>query len=393
MADTVLDLALAREGREHWAERFAQADGDASARGMRRGGKPEREQAPGRADGGFRTKPQTSPTHPLSIIRSPSSILLPTWTAVRYIRDMNTAFRIMITLALVVGLGCQGKAQGRSTAKDKAAAEAKRASPSATGPTVQLSYGEGTLRENPIQSFMYFVPLISPVDVDRGTSNDNHQQVSIVSYEKKVTSKSFHVDCEFKIEGSGFSRYTFDPTGMIALRIAESKKPNPDSLSNLLDYITFEGEGFGGIQIKGTINGPAQTVTEVELEFNARGGKSPVAIGLYELKAKNGQYRYENRSDEIVARVNSLAFKRGENPRMSITVASISKKAKTGGFVGQIKAAIANLFIKPVKITPLGNETLLNFGYALFEQKPTFTFPKAPNLKEPVILAAEPNAQ
>ena len=108
------------------------------------------------------------------------------------------------------------------------------------------------------------------------------QRVSVVSYEKKVTSKSFHVDCEFEIKGSGFSRYTFDPTGIIALKIAESKKSNPDSLSNLLDYIHFEGEGFGIIQIKGTINGSIQTVTEVNLEFNARGHKSPVVIGLYD---------------------------------------------------------------------------------------------------------------
>jgi hypothetical protein len=298
-----------------------------------------------------------------------------------------------MAFALVIGLGCQGKAQGGNAAKNKTAAATEPASPSADGPTVLLSYGEGTLQENPIRSFMYFVPLISPVTVNRGTSDENHQQVGVVSYEKKATSKSFSVDCKFEIKGDGFSRYTFDPTGMIALRVAESKKANPDSLSNLLDYIHFEGEGFGSIQVKGTINGSTQTVTEVELEFNARGCKSPVAIGLYELKAKNEQFSYANRSDEIVARVNSLTFKKSENPRMGITVASISKKAGTNGFVGKIKAAIANLFIKPVKVTPLGNETLLNFGYALYEQKPTFTFPKAPNLKEAVILAAEPNGQ
>ncbi len=295
-----------------------------------------------------------------------------------------------MAFALAFGLGCQDKAHGGNTSKNETATEAGPAQ-NANGPTVLLSYGAGTLRENPLQSFMYFVPLISPVTVDRGTSNENHQQVCVVSYEKKVTSKSFSVSCEFEIKGSGFCRYTFDPAGMTALRIADSKKSNPDSLSNVLDYIHFEGEGFGGIEIKGTINGSTRTVTEVDLEFNARGCKSPVAIGLYELKAKNGQYGYENRSDEIVAGVNSLIFKRSENPRMGITVACISKKAKTGGFLGQIKAVIANLFIKPVKITPLGNETLLDFGRALFEQKPTFTFPKASNLKEAAIPAAEPN--
>ncbi|MCX5646362.1 MAG: hypothetical protein NTZ17_17030 [Phycisphaerae bacterium] len=306
---------------------------------------------------------------------------------------MNTALKVVIAFSLAFGLGCQDRAQGGSTSKNETATEAEPASQNANGPTVLLSYGEGTLRKNPLQSFMYFVPLISPVIVDRGTSNENHQQVSVVSYEKKVTSRSFSVSCEFEIKGSGFSRYTFDPAGMTALRIAESKKANPDSLSNLLDYIHFEGEGFGGIEIKGTINGSTQTVTEVDLEFNARGCKSPVAIGLYDLKAKNGQYRYSNRSSEVVAQVNSLTFKRSLDPRMGITVARISKKAKTSGFLGQIKAAIVNLFIKPVKITPLGNETLLDFGFALSEQKPAFTFPKASNLKEAVILAAEPNGQ
>jgi hypothetical protein len=264
------------------------------------------------------------------------------------------------------------------------------------GPTVVLSYGKGTLEKNPIRSFMYFVPLISPVAVGGGVSPENGQQASIISYERKVTSRSFCVTCEFEMSGQGFNRYTFDPAAMIALRIVESKKPKGEPLSRVLDYINFEGEGFGRIQIKGKIADGAETVTEVELVFNARGRKSPATIGLYELKAKDGQYLYENRSCEIVARVNTLTFKKSENPRMDITVASISKKAGTNGPVAQLKAAIANLFIKPVKIDPVGNETLLHFGYALFEQKRTFTFPKAGHLKEATVLAyrdAQPEAE
>ncbi|MCL5280932.1 MAG: hypothetical protein M1376_13620, partial [Planctomycetes bacterium] len=199
--------------------------------------------------------------------------------------------------------------------------------------------------------------------------------------------RSFCVACEFEMSGKGFNRYTFDPAGMIALRIAESKKPKGEPLSHVLDYINFEGEGCGRIQIKGTIADGTETVAEVELEFNAHGRKSPVTIGLYELKAKNGQYRYENRSGEIVARVNTLTFKKSENPRMDITVASIGKKGGTSGPLEHLKAAIANLFIKPVKIDPLGNDTLLHFGYALFEQQRTFTFPKAEHLKQSTVLA------
>ena len=361
-------------------------------------------------------------------------------------RKMKTAF--IITLALVVGFVCQTTARGGIASRDeggetgvaasapsvspgadanapgrlaagKSEADANRAgaegaptgdpSPVGTqgsGPTVLLSYGQGTFEKNPIQSFMYFVPLISPTAVDRQTSAENGQQVGVISYERKVTSKSFSVSCEYEIKGSGFIRYTFDPAGMIALKIAESKKPKPDTLTNVLDYIHFEGEGFGGIQIKGTIKGSTQTVTEVELEFNGRSCKSPVVIGLYELKSKNGRYGYENRSNEIVARVESLTFKRSEkgspsrndamgdpNPRMGITVACVSKKAGTNAFLGHLKAAIANLFIKPVKVTPLGNQTLLDFGYAIFERKPAFTFPKATNLKETVVLAGEPKGE
>jgi hypothetical protein len=115
-----------------------------------------------------------------------------------------------------------------------------------------------------------------------------------------------------------------------------------------------------------------------------------VVIGLYELKPKNGRFGYENRSNQIVARVNALVFRRSKNPRMGITVACISKKATSNDFFGHLKAAIANLFIKPVRVTPVGNQALLDFGYALFEQKTAFTFPKASNLKAGMMLAAEP---
>jgi hypothetical protein len=330
---------------------------------------------------------------------------------------MGSRFTVVMVLVLVVALGYQTRAPAGSASEDRvlplvagvvgvdgsacptAAKSGTGANPALAGshgPTVLLSYGEETLEKNPMRSFMYFVPLISPVAVGGGVSPGNGQQAAIISYDRRVTSRSFCVTCEFEMSGKGFNRYTFDPAAMIALRIAESKKPKGEPLSHVLDYINFEGEGFGRIQIKGTIADGAETVTEVELEFNARGRKSPVTIGLYELKAKNGQYRYENRCGEIVARVNTLAFKKSENPRMDITVASIAKRGGACGPLEQLKAAIANLFIKPVKIDPFGNETLLHFGYAIYEQKRTFTFPKAANLREATVLAyreAAPKAE
>ena len=100
--------------------------------------------------------------------------------------------------------------------------------------------------------------------------------------------------------GEGLSTYRFDPAGAIALRSTEAKPG--ETLTNMLDYISFEGAGFGGIQVRGTIDGTTETVTEVDVEFNARGRESPVTLGLYEIEAKNGQYGYANRSNEIRCR-------------------------------------------------------------------------------------------
>jgi hypothetical protein len=325
---------------------------------------------------------------------------------------MKIAIRIVTTLALAVAFGCQVKARGGSTPGDegpKIAAVARDANsptgPAAgasvtngrnaaqdcNGPTALLSYTRETFKTNPIWSFMYFIPLISPVPVDRKTSADNEQHVGIISYERKVTARSFYVTCEFEIQGSGFNRYVFDPTGMMETYSARMEKG--ETLTNMLDYIDFKGEGFGGIQIKGIIADSTETVTEVDLQFNARGRKSPVTIGLYEIKPRNGQYCYERRSNEIVARINTLTFKKGKEPRMGITVASVTKKADGDGLLGRFKAAVTNLFIKPVKVDPLGNEALLRFGYALLKQQPAFTFPKAPNLKEVQIVAADPKSE
>jgi len=249
------------------------------------------------------------------------------------------------------------------------------------GPTVTLSYSRQAFKKNSISSFMYFIPLISPTIVDRETSANNKQQVGIVSYERKVKSKSFYITCEFEILGKGFHKNTFDPVGMIERHISSLKES--ESLITTLDYIKFEGEGFGRIEIKGTIAGSTETVTEIDVHFNARGRKSPVTIGLYDVKPKDGQYKYENRSDEIVARVNTLTFKKTENtPRMGIIIASLSKETESDSFLGSVKAVIANLFISPPEVTKLGNDTMLNFGYAMQKQKPAFTFPMAKNLRE-----------
>jgi hypothetical protein len=167
---------------------------------------------------------------------------------------------------------------------------------------------------------------------------------------------------------------------VIAMYIGELKEG--ETLTNLLDYIKFEGDGLGRIEVKGKIINSVNVVTQVDLQFNAKGRKSPVTVGLYDIEPKDGQYKYENRSNQIVARVNTLSFKRtGKTPHMGIKVASISVAADCEGFFSSLKGAIANFFLNPPEVTRLGNKAMLDFGHTLLKQEPAFTFPKAENMK------------
>lgn len=274
------------------------------------------------------------------------------------------------------------------SAADVHIADVNDAAMDGKGPTMLMSYSPDICIDNPIGSFTYFVPLISLTLVDNISSVNNNQQVSIRSHRIKANSKSFRAACEFEILGSGFQMNTFDSVGLIAAHSDELKEG--ETLTNMLDYIKFEGNGYGLIEVKGRITGSARTVTEVDIRFNARGHRSPVTIGLYDIKPKNGQYVYENRSNEVVARVNALAFKKTDQaPRLGIKVASVAKgSAPTGLFAG-LKGAIANLLITPPKINPRGQAVMLQFGEALAEKKPAFTFPKAENIKENKVLDIE----
>jgi hypothetical protein len=299
----------------------------------------------------------------------------------RYLSGLFAITVICIVL-LTAGIGISSDPNGRiSNHSGESVADGNNTAEDVNGPTVLLGYSREGFKKNPISSFMYFVPLISPTLVDRETSLNNLQQVGIISYKRKVTSKSFNVICEFEILGKGFHKNTFDPAEMIKMKKRNVKEGEP--LVNLLDYIKFEGQGFGLIEVKGTITGSTPTVTEVNMQFNARGQQSPVTIGLYSVKPENGQYKYENRYDETIARVNTLSFRKTEKtPCMGIKVASISKPGGSEGFFSHILGAIVNLFISPPEVTKLGNQTMLDFGYALLKQKPEFTFPKAKNIQE-----------
>jgi hypothetical protein len=275
-----------------------------------------------------------------------------------------------------------------SVYSDQSAVDGNNIVEDSNGPTLIMSYSKQKFVKNPIASFMYFVPLIAPTLVDNISSVNNEQQVGIISHKIITDSKSFHVVCEFEILGKGFHENTFDSAGMIAAHTDEMKKG--ETLTQMLDYIKIDGDGYGVIEVKGRITGSTKTVTRVDMQLNARGHKNPVTIGLYDIKPKAGEYKYENRSNEVVARVNTLAFKTEQIPRMGIKIASIAKKSESAGFFGSIKAVIANLLIEPLKVTKLGNTTMLEFGEALLQKNTTFTFPEAQNIKESKVVEIDP---
>ena len=260
------------------------------------------------------------------------------------------------------------------------------------GPTVSLSYDSQVFVKSPTSSFMYFIPLISPTLVETQISTGNKQQAGFTSYEKKVSSDSFSISCEFDMVGKGFFEVKFDPEGMVSIfpELVEKNEP----ITKALDYIKFEGEGFGRMEVKGKVTGSTQTVTEVEVYFNARGKKSPVTIGLYSIKPEDGQYKYENKYNEMFARVAKLKFKKYESePRMGVEVVSVNNATGPNGYLGRIKGIIANFFINPIRISALGNNTMLDFGDTILKQKTSFTFPKAHNITKIRWVTANNNQQ
>jgi len=252
---------------------------------------------------------------------------------------------------------------------------------SATGPTLQLDYERGQSAGNPIAAFMYFVPLISPEPMSSVTSPGSTQRAQVTSIQRRFTPNSFTVKCDFEITGRGLQQSLFDLTNQI--RRQERKIKEGGALRKQLSSIAVEGAGSGQIEVEGTISNGVQTVTEVRLRFNARGQTSPVSIGLCDIQYRDGAFQYPN---EVVARVNTLTFRRQPGPaKMAITVAAVKKKGAGHNLwqslKGSVKGLAVNLFIDPLTVEAAGHRAILDFGQALVSGAPRFTFPPARNLK------------
>jgi hypothetical protein len=229
-------------------------------------------------------------------------------------------------------------------------------------------------------SFMYFVPLISPEPVSSITSPGSAQAGRVLSAKRKNTPHSFVVTCEFEFTGNGSQQSIFD-LGPIIRRLERQLKEG-GSTGRRLSSITVEGQGSGTVEVEGTISNNVEIVTEVRLRFNAHGKTSPVCIGLCEIRYREGEFR---RLNEIVARVNTLTFRRKPGPpNMEVGVASVKNKGAGNGLwqnlKGTIKGLAVNLLIDPLRVQAVGHQAMLDFGSALALGSSTFTFPHATNL-------------
>ncbi len=251
----------------------------------------------------------------------------------------------------------------------------------ATGPTIRLNYDGGQSPGNPMASFMYFVPLISPEPVSSTTSPGSTQAARVLSSKRKSAAHSFVVTCEFEFTGSGSQQSLFDlaPT----IRRNEGQLRAGGSSGRQLSSITVNGPGSGTVVVEGTISNSVETVSEVRLRFNAHGKTSPVSIALCEIGYREGEFR---RLNEIIARVNTLTFCRKPGPpKMEVTVASVKNKGAGNGLwqslTGSLKGLAVNLLIDPLTVEAVGHGAMLDFGGAVASGAATFTFPLAPNLK------------
>jgi len=288
--------------------------------------------------------------------------------------------RLLPVLLLTMTLAPLASHAAAATAVELAAGAAQPLD-AATGPIIRLDYKPGKSAGNPVASFMYFIPLISPELVSFLTSPGSTQSVQVTCAKRRFTAHSFLTTCELEFTGRGSQQSFFDLTDQI--RRQERKLKEGGSLRRQLSCITVEGTGSGTVEVEGTVSNGVQTVTEVRLRFNARGTTSPVSIDLCDIRYLDGEFKHLK---ETVVQVNTLTFRRKPGPpQMEVTVASVKKKGAGQNLwqsiKGSLTGAAVNLFIDPLTVETTGHQAMLDFGQALVSGAPTFTFPHAKNLK------------
>jgi hypothetical protein len=249
------------------------------------------------------------------------------------------------------------------------------------GPTIILATEQNGASTNSMESFMYFIPLISPEPLNIVVGPGSTQSARVTTAARHVTGTTFSAVCGIEFVGTGWQKSVFDLS--YESHRHEQELKDGGVLPRQLKSIELNGAGQAAMEVSGTVNGSSWNVNEVRLRFNARGQPSPVTIELCDVKYSDGDFRQVN---EVVAKVNTLTFRRQTGtPKMEVTVASINRKSAGDSLwqslKGKVEGAAVNFFLPPLPVEELGNRAMLDFGLALTSGSPSFTFPLAKNLK------------
>jgi hypothetical protein len=250
---------------------------------------------------------------------------------------------------------------------------------SVSGPTMVLDYKDGG-QGNPVDTFMYFLPLVAPTMIDVYTDPNTTLNTRILSRTSKDSGSKFTTICTFEVRGEGLYEAFFDSREMIEFNLEGDTSPR--TLHKLLRSIRVDGPMRGQIEVSGTIKDQQRQVEQFKMRFDLA-GKSPVTVHLYDVKHDGKTCLFENRFNEQLARIDSLIFVRGGNPpRMTPQIGAVAGEQQKEGFFAEFKAMLANWFLPPLPIAAIGNETMMKFGAALDATEPKFTFPYAEKLRQ-----------
>ncbi len=253
---------------------------------------------------------------------------------------------------------------------------------SLTGPRLRLDYTDAAAASNPVDCFMYFVPLTSPTPVAVTTAAGTTFRARISSWNTTRHGSTVDVTCDFEVLGDGDYRASYVPEELIQYRLGDKQRPG--ELTKMLEWIRVDGPCLGRIEGKGEIINGEIVMESVEISFNRNKSRSPVQVSIYDIPNIRGQFLFKNRKNCQVARINSLTFKRENDgsPRMSVELDAVKKPHEKEGLFSRLTAIIANVLSTSTPIHPVGNETMMNFGTALYKKDPVFNFPYAENIKE-----------
>lgn len=252
---------------------------------------------------------------------------------------------------------------------------------SPTGPTLYLDYAPKTSFDNPVEAFMYFVPLTSLTGVRIEIDPATNFSAGVVNWNyEPLRGRQFRLTCDFDVYGQGLYRVVYDPKEMIDF--VRSRHPKEKTLTKLLDWIQVDGPCRGQIMALGRSENGRIEIDQITVSFVRDDAKSPVKTCIYDLPPKNKQYDYAHRVNVLVARVNALTFRRSEDwPRMSVQVGSIVSENQAEGWISSLSAFLANFLLPAQPVSAIGNQTMLDFGKTLCEKQSEFVFPAAATIR------------